>query len=226
MPTISDASILHRRQRMVAQQLRQHGIVDERLQAAMSRVPREEFVPPELRTAAYDDCPLPIGHDQTISQPYTVAFMCQALALTGTEKVLEIGTGSGYGAAVLAELCREVFTIERIEALADAARERLVRLGYGNVHVETGDGTMGLEANAPYDGIVVTACAQSLPDAYVQQLAPNGRIVIPLGNHRLSQTMYRFTRFPNRLQVENLGGFAFVPLIGKYGWHSSDSLPY
>jgi protein-L-isoaspartate(D-aspartate) O-methyltransferase len=210
------------RRRMVDEDLREHGISDPRVLAAMGEVPREEFVLPELRAAAYDDCPLPIGHDQTISQPFTVAFMAQALQLTGDEKVLEIGTGSGYGAAVLGKLSAQVYTIERISPLAQQARERLVRLGYGNVHVITGDGTLGLPDHAPFEGIVATAGAAALPYAYVQQLCDGGRIVIPLGSYRHSQTMYRFTRLPGELKVENLGGFAFVPLIGKFGWTATN----
>jgi protein-L-isoaspartate(D-aspartate) O-methyltransferase len=212
------------RRLMVEEQLREHGITDVRVLDAMGRVPREEFVPDTARDAAYEDGPLPIGYGQTISQPYTVAFMCQALQLDGTEKVLEIGAGSGYGAAVLSLLASSVHTIERVPELGEAARTRLLQLGYDNVRVVTGDGTLGLPAEAPFDGIVVTAGAESLPDAYVRQLRPGGRIVIPIGGYRYNQTMYRFTRRDQELQVENLGGFAFVPLIGRYGWHERDTL--
>ena len=207
---------------MVDEQLREHGISDERVLDAMRRVPREEFVPEELRDAAYEDGPLPIGFGQTISQPFTVAFMCQALQLEGTEKVLEIGAGSGYGAAVLSLLASSVFTVERVPGLVNSARARLTRTGYENVNVVAGDGTLGLPDEAPFDAIVVTAGAETLPDAYVRQLRAGGRIVIPLGRSRHSQTMYRFTRIDEQLQVENLGGFAFVPLIGRYGWHERD----
>jgi len=210
------------RRQMVDEQLRERGIVDYRVLRAMSEVPREAFVSLELRDAAYEDCPLPIGHGQTISQPLTVALMCQALQLRGDERVLEIGTGSGYGAAVLSHLAAEVFTIERIPPLADEARERLARLRYDNVRVLTGDGTCGLPEAAPFDGIIVTAGAESLPDCYVQQLRLQGRIVIPIGRDRYNQTMYRFTRGPNGVQSEDLGSFAFVPLIGKYGWSDSE----
>ncbi|MGE5190972.1 MAG: protein-L-isoaspartate(D-aspartate) O-methyltransferase [Deltaproteobacteria bacterium] len=210
------------RRRMVDEQLREHGISDPRLLDAMGKVPREEFVPEDLRYAAYEDGPLPIGFGQTISQPFTVAWMCQALQLVGTEKVLEIGAGSGYSAAILSLLAKSVFTVERIPGLADTARARLARLGYANVQVITADGTLGLPAEAPFDAIVVTAGAEALPDAYVRQLHTGGRIIIPIGGYRYDQTMYRFTRLPEELRVENLGGFAFVPLIGKYGWHEPD----
>lgn len=211
------------RRQMVDEQLREHGISDERVLEAMGRVPREEFVPADLRDAAYEDGPLPIGSGQTISQPFTVAIMCQALQLGGTEKVLEIGAGSGYSAAILSLLAKSVYTIERVPELAEGARARLTRLGYDNVRVRVGDGTLGLPDEAPFDAIVVTAGAESLPDAYVRQLCPGGRIVIPIGEYRYNQTMYRFTRLDEELRVENLGGFAFVPLIGRYGWHESDT---
>lgn len=207
---------------MVDEQLREHGISDERVLDAMRCVPREEFVPDELRGAAYEDGPLPIGFGQTISQPFTVAFMCQALQLKGTEKVLEIGAGSGYGAAVLSHLASSVFTVERVPGLVKSARARLDRTGYQNVKVVAADGTLGLPDEAPFDAIVVTAGAETLPDAYVRQLRAGGRIVIPLGRSRHSQTMYRFTRLDGQLRVEDLGGFAFVPLIGKFGWHERD----
>lgn len=217
-PTYSDL-----RRRMVDEQFRAHGISDPRVLEAMSHVPREAFVPPDLRSAAYDDCPLPIGCDQTISQPFTVAFMTQALQLLGSEKVLEIGAGSGYGAAVLGILAAEVYTIERIPELADQARERLAQLGYENVVVITGDGTLGFPDQSPFDAIVVTAGAEALPQAYVDQLAIGGRIVVPIGGYRDSQIMYRFTRLPGELKVEHLGRFTFVPLIGKFGWCDSEA---
>jgi protein-L-isoaspartate(D-aspartate) O-methyltransferase len=210
---------------MVEDQLRGHGILDERVLRAMSQVPREEFVPPGLQSAAYDDCPLPIGFDQTISQPFTVAYMCEALQLCCNERILEIGAGSGYGAAVLSLLGNRVFTIERIPELAEQACERLARLGYHKVCVVTGDGTVGLPEEAPFDAVVVTAGAEALPDAYVEQLSPGGRIVIPIGRHRHSQTMYRFTRHRGELRVESLGGFTFVPLIGRYGWNGTGREP-
>ena len=207
------------RRRMVEEQLRGRGIRDERVLHAMQIVPREEFVDEYLKYRAYDDGPLPIGCGQTISQPLTVAFMCQALELVGTERVLEVGTGSGYAAAVLSLLAREVYTIERIPELAERARQRLERLGYHNVYPSTGDGTLGLRQYAPYHGIVVTAGAESLPHPYLEQLALGGRIVIPIGGYPYGQTMYRYTKRPEGVEVEDLGGFAFVPLIGQYGWN-------
>jgi protein-L-isoaspartate(D-aspartate) O-methyltransferase len=176
------------------------------------------FVPPQHAEAAYADGPLTIGQGQTISQPFTVAFMAEALLLKGDENVLEIGTGSGYGAAVLSRLARTVHTIERHADLAQTAREHLQRAGYDNVEVHVGDGTLGLPEFAPFDGIVVTAGADSLPPAYMLQLAEGGRIVIPIGPERTAQMMCRFTRRGEHFPCEKLGYFAFVPLIGQYGW--------
>ncbi len=216
VPAVTDFADLRRR--MVEYQLRRRDITDGNVLNAMQVVPREEFVPADLRDQAYADRPLPIGHGQTISQPYTVAYMCEALQLRGDERVLEIGTGSGYGAAVLAELSMMVFTIERIPELATEARARVQRLGYENVHIFTGDGTLGLPEHAPFDAIVVTAGGDELPETYGQQIAEGGRIVIPLGHERGSQRMVRFTRRGSRLVSEDLGGFNFVPLVGQYGW--------
>lgn len=209
------------RQRMVQHQLRSRGIADERVFQAMGAVPREEFVSESERGTAYEDCPLPIGFGQTISQPYTVAFQCESLLLQGNERVLEIGTGSGYAAAVLSLLAKAVYTVERIPGLATQAQATVNRLGYSNVQVFVGDGTLGLPAHAPFDGIIVTAGGVELPKPFVEQLAMGGRIVIPLGDYRDEQYMYRFTKTPEGLQAENLGGFAFVPLVGRYGWDDS-----
>jgi protein-L-isoaspartate(D-aspartate) O-methyltransferase len=206
------------RQRMVERQLRRRGISDERVLQAMLSIPREQFVAESLRDYAYDDCPLPIGFNQTISQPFTVAFQCEALELKGTERVLEIGTGSGYAAAVLSRLAKEVFTVERIPGLAAEAKELLRGLGYPNAHVFAANGTLGLPEYAPFDRIVVTAAGSSLPKPYLSQLVTGGRIVIPIGESPYGQSMYRFTKLADELRVENLGGFAFVPLIGRYGW--------
>lgn len=205
-----------RRRQMVEDQLRPRGIRDERVLAAMSCVPREAFVGKDWIHDAYDDCALPIAGGQTISQPYTVAYMCEAAAISPSDRVLEIGTGSGYCAAVLSHLAREVYTVERLPKLAAEARRRLSDLGYGNVHVATANGSLGLPANSPYDAILVTAAAVSLPQALVEQLAPGGRIVIPIGDYDSGQTMYRFTRRESELTAEDLGAFAFVPLIGAY----------
>lgn len=200
------------RQRMIETQLIARGICDRRVLDAMSQVPREIFVPPELRPIAYEDEPLPIGEGQTISQPYTVAFMLQELKLHGGEKVLDVGTGSGYAAAVLSRMVLEVHTIERIAPLSEHAQRRLAALGYDNVTFHIGDGTLGCAAFAPFDAIVVAAAANRLPDAYGEQLARGGRIVIPLGDP-LGQSLYRLTRCDGKLIRENLGRFAFVPLI-------------
>lgn len=180
----------------------------------MGMVPRERFVPHAEQASAYEDHPLPIGFEQTISQPYTVAFMCQALQLRGDEKVLEIGTGSGYGAAVLAELAAEVHTVERIPELAESARRRLEDLGIVNVYVHLGDGTEGLPNDSPFDAIVVTAGGNVLPKPYLSQLCPGGRILIPLGRQGGSQTMWRFTLRGQSVTQEDLGRFSFVPLRG------------
>jgi protein-L-isoaspartate(D-aspartate) O-methyltransferase len=201
------------RHNMVVHQLERRGIHDPRVLEAMEWVPREEFVPPELLDLAYDDRALPIGLDQTISQPYTVAFMCQEARVTAGDKVLEIGTGSGYGAAVLSLLARELHTIERIEELFQAARERLARLSYDNVRVYLDDGTRGLAQEAPFNAIICTAGAEVLPDAYQQQLADGGRLVIPIGPPA-HQQMIRLIRRGDKWDRDNLGSFGFVPLVG------------
>lgn len=206
------------RRRMVERDLAQRGIVDRRVLAAMNTVPREEFVPPGLRQSAYDDSPLPIGRGQTISQPFTVAFMAQSLALAGAEHVLEIGTGSGYGAAVLSQLAQSVVTVERHADLAATAAERLSRLGYQNVEVIVGDGSLGAPQRAPFEAIVVTAGAGSLPRALAEQLSDGGRCVIPIGPTRHEQRLLKYTRRGPELTVDDLGAFAFVPLIGAEGW--------
>ena len=208
---------------MVRDHLAARGIRDRRVLAAMSAVPREEFVPLEIRSEAYTDRALPIECGQTISQPYTVAYMCQALKLRGSERVLEVGTGSGYGAAVLSRLAAEVVTVERIPELASTAAERLAQLGYDNVQVHTADGTLGWPLSGPYDAIVVTAAAAALPPAYLEQLKPDGRIVMPIGSLFNGQTMCRLTRRGDDSVVEKLGPFAFVPLIGEQGWTSAEA---
>jgi protein-L-isoaspartate(D-aspartate) O-methyltransferase len=208
------------RNQMVQGQLRGRGIKDERVLRAMAEVPREEFVERPLRDAAYADGALPIDCGQTISQPFTVAFMCEAARISDDDKVLEIGTGSGYGAAVLSRLCREVHTVERIGQLGKQAAERIERLGYTNVHIHNANGTLGLPQEAPFDAIIVTAGAAAIPRPYVDQLRLDGRIIIPLGNVPTCQNLYRITLRSEDLQMENLGGFAFVPLIGEHGWRS------
>lgn len=192
-------------------------VEDKRVIEAMRAVPREEFVPDELRSVAYENHPLAIGHGQTISQPLMVALMTQALLLTGAEKVLEIGTGSGYQAAVLARLAGRVITVERVAALADQAASRLQRLGYANVEVHAVDEAMGWPADAPYDAIVVTAASPEVPYELLDQLATGGRIVIPVGSRDL-QELVRIVKTPNGAQRHNLGSCRFVPLLGKSGW--------
>lgn len=202
------------RHNMVVHQLERRGIHDPRVLEAMEWVPREEFVPPDLLDLAYDDRALPIGFEQTISQPYTVAFMCQEARVTASDTVLEIGTGSAYGAAVLSLLAREVHTVERVEELFLAARDRLARLGYDNVRVYLDDGTRGLPQEAPFNAIVCTAGAEVLPDAYQEQLADGGRLVIPIGPPA-HQQMTRLTRRGDNWDRDNLGSFGFVPLVGN-----------
>ena len=202
------------RERMVREQVLARGVSDERVLAAMRAVPREAFVEAEFVRFAYEDSPLSIGAGQTISQPYMVAFMLEALELSGDERVLEIGTGSGYAAAVLSRLVREVVTIERIPALADRASERLARLGYDNVAVHCGDGTLGWPEGAPFDAIVVTAAAKGLvPEAYREQLAFGGRLVIPVEVAPGRQVLWRETRIQDGFMREDLCPVRFVPLI-------------
>ena len=192
-------------------------IKDERVLAAMARVPRECFVPPEEQHFAYEDRPLPIGFDQTISQPFIIALMTEALGLTGSEKVLEVGTGSGYQAAILAELARLVVTTERLSALAKVAKGVLDSLGYSNIEVHLAEETLGWRAGAPYDAIMVTAAAPRVPDDLLAQLAINGQMVIPVGS-RYVQELYKITRHKTKNTVQNLGGCRFVALIGKGAW--------
>ncbi len=192
-------------------------IKDERVLAAMARVPRELFVPPEERNLAYEDRPLPIGLDQTISQPLIVAIMTEALELTGREKVLEIGTGSGYQAAILAELARLVITVERLPALAEAAKRVLDSLGYTNIKVYQAQETLGWPEEAPYDAIIATAAAPKVPPDLLAQLAIGGRMVIPVGS-RYMQELYKITRRRKKNSIQNLGGCRFVSLIGKGAW--------
>jgi protein-L-isoaspartate(D-aspartate) O-methyltransferase len=207
------------REEMVSRQLAARGISDPRLLDAFRRVPREAFVGGDLADFAYRDMPLPIADGQTISQPFIVAVTIDALKLRGDERVLEIGTGSGYAAAVLSLLAREVFTVERHERLAATARDRLARLGHSNVHVLCADGTLGWPEHAPYDAIAVAAGGPSVPRALVEQLAPGGRLVIPIGPDESSQILVRLTRSATgKLNVEELMDVRFVPLIGAQGW--------
>ncbi len=202
---------------MVERQLRRRGITDSRVLAAMTRVPRHRFVPPERQWEAYADYPLPIGAGQTISQPYIVALMTAALELTGTEKILEIGTGSGYQTAILAELAREVRTIERITALSLAAQDRLRTWGYANVRFFIGDGTVGLPDEAPFDRIIATGGFPRLPALLLAQLADSGIFVAPVGG-RTFQHLLQVRKHGDTFTQADLGGCRFVPLTGKEGW--------
>ncbi len=192
-------------------------IKDKRILAAMARIPRERFVPPEEQQLAYEDMPLPIGLDQTISQPFIIALMTQALELAGDEKVLEVGTGSGYQAAILAELSRLVITTERLPALAEAARRVLDSLDYKNVVVHLAEETLGWQREAPYNAIMVTASAPRVPADLLAQLAIGGRLVIPVGTPFV-QELCKITKHRRKNIVQNLGGCRFVPLIGKAAW--------
>jgi protein-L-isoaspartate(D-aspartate) O-methyltransferase len=205
------------RARMVEEQIRARGVREERVLEAMRRVPRHLFVTETLRERAYDDTPLPIGERQTISQPYIVALMAEALELDGGERVLEVGTGSGYEAAVLSQVCGELYSVERIPALAQRAVELLATLGYHNVHVRVGDGSLGWPQAAPFLGIVVSAAAPRIPRPLVEQLAVGGRLVLPLGEEE-SQTLVRLQRTGEGLREECMGECRFVKLIGTYGW--------
>ena len=194
-----------------------HEIVDKRVVEAMKRVPREAFVPPEHYRAAYDDRPLSIGFGQTISQPFIVALMIQALELKADEKVLELGTGSGYEAAILAELAKRVVTVECIPELAESAKQVLDKLGYSNIEIHLAGKTLGWSQEAPYDAIIVSAGAPSIPKVLLKQLAWKGRLVIPVGS-RWQQDLLKVTKHREENRIENLGGCFFVPLIGEGAW--------
>lgn len=207
------------RHEMVRRQIAARGVRDWRVLEAMRTVPREVFVPENLAEFAYDDTPLPIGEDQTISQPYVVALMVEALELQPGDKVLEIGAGSGYAAAVLSRITREVYAMERHESLVRYAWARMERLGYRNVHIVQGDGTLGWPEHAPYDATAVAAGGPEVPQALLDQLAVGGRLVIPIGPDLRTQSLVRVRRREDGRYVrENLGGVRFVPLIGAQGW--------
>lgn len=192
-------------------------IKDKRVLEAMARIPREQFIPPAARHLAYENRPLPIGFDQTISQPLIIAMMTEALELTGDEKVLEVGTGSGYQTAVLAELARLVITTERLSPLAEAAKEILDRLGYTNVEVHLAEATLGWQKQAPYDAIIVTAGAPRVPPDLLAQLAVGGRLIIPVGSRYL-QELRKVTKHKKKDVIQDLGGCRFVSLISKDAW--------
>lgn len=212
----SDAAVL--RNMMVEEQLVPRGIFDERVLGAFRKVPRHAFIPDKSLENAYGDFPLPIGEGQTISQPYMVALMTQYLDLKGDEKVIEIGTGSGYQTSILAELAKEVYSVERFDVLAKRAQSVLTSLGYGNIKIKAGDGTEGWDEFAPYNAILVTAGAPSVPQPLVDQLAEGGRLVIPVGGG-FSQTLTLVRRQDNKVTQEDICGCVFVPLVGRYGWN-------
>jgi len=205
------------RQMMVARQLEPRGITNRRVLEAFLYVPRDEFVPGVDLTESYGDHPIPIGEGQTISQPYMVAVMTQCLGLTGEEKVLEIGTGSGYQAAILSRLAGTVYSVERIESIARRTDELLRRKNYDNINIKVGDGTLGWPEYGPYDGIIVTAGSPGIPSPLVEQLAEGGRLVIPAGSG-YSQRLLVLTRRGDEIIQRDEGGCVFVPLIGEYGW--------
>jgi protein-L-isoaspartate(D-aspartate) O-methyltransferase len=209
----TDEAFAEERERMVAGQIEARGVRDPRVLDALRAIPRHEFVPTGQRMHAYEDRPLPIGEGQTISQPYIVAVMTELLELDGSEKVLEIGTGSGYQAAVLAKLAREVWSIEIVPELARRAEEDLRRLGYANVHVRSGDGYRGWPEHAPFDAIIVTAAPGHVPEPLVEQLAVGGQLVLPVGD--LSQDLVRVVRGEQGVEQERLLGVRFVPMTGE-----------
>lgn len=216
-----DAACAGERARMVERQIAARGVRDPRVLRAMAAVPRERFVPRPIRRSAYADSPLPIGEGQTISQPYIVALMAEAVQPAPGDRTLEIGTGSGYGAAVLASIVAEVYTVERLRGLAASARRNLASAGFHNVHVKVGDGTLGWREHAPYDAIVVTAGGPRVPEALLAQLAIGGRLVMPVGCEERSQRLIRIVRTEAGDESEDMGAVAFVPLIGAEGWNGA-----
>jgi len=214
-----DDFFTEKRKQMVEQQIRRRGIRDPAIVAALREVPRERFVSDEYTASAYDDTALPIPAGQTISQPYVVALMIQALQISADDRVLEVGSGSGYAAAVLSRIVSEVYAVERHEELVAYAQKRLVALGYENVHVRHANGTMGWPEHAPYNGILVSASGPRVPQPLQEQMAIGGRLVMPIGQARGMQTLVRLTRTgEDQFQRKDLGGVRFVPLIGKQGW--------
>ncbi len=213
------------RESMVSTQLIPRGIKDERVLDVMRKVPRHLFIEEPMQHRAYDDMALSIGEGQTISQPYMVAVMTELLELKGREKVLEIGTGSGYQAAILAELAGEVYTVERVGALASRAEERFHSLGYNNIRVKIGDGTLGWPENSPFDRMIITAGTPKIPEPLIGQLSKEGIIVAPVGD-RFSQQLLKIRKSKENILEEFHTPCVFVPLIGKYGWHGEDTADY
>lgn len=207
------------RERMVAQQIQARGINDPRVLTAMRNVPRHLFVDEALWDQAYSDFPLPIGSSQTISQPYIVALMSESLGLKGTEKVLEVGTGSGYQTAILAELAQAVYSVERVSALLPRARKVLSSLGYTNISLKLDDGTWGWQDEAPFDAIIVTAGSPSVPQPLIDQLKDPGIMIIPVGDE-YSQSLIKITKSGNKINQEDMGGVRFVKLLGDHGWQA------
>lgn len=212
-------SFKDKRECLIEKEIVPSGIKDQRVIDALLVVPREKFVSEEYASEAYLNKPLPIGFDQTISQPSLVAKMTEELELTGNEKVLEVGTGSGYQSAILSLLAKEVYTIEIVPQLAKKAKETLKRLGYNNVHVLSGDGTLGLPLHAPYDAIIVTAAAPNIPQPLVEQLAEGGKIVVPIGNLWFDQDLMTAIKKHGKLEIHKIYDVVFVPLKGKYGYN-------
>lgn len=213
---------LTERESMVSKQIKRRGITNPRLLDVFVEIPRHYFIPQELHSMAYDDCPLPIGSGQTISQPYIVALMTSLLTLEGNENVLEIGTGSGYQAAILSRLAQTVHTVERHAELAKKAKKVLQSLQCHNVHVHVADGSLGWQEAAPFHAILVTAAAPQPPQPLFEQLEEGGRLVLPVGEHYPSQDLQRWTRIGDRFEKESLIPVAFVPLRGKYGWGENE----
>jgi protein-L-isoaspartate(D-aspartate) O-methyltransferase len=213
--TVSSAEFAAERQNMVEQQLKPRGIRDDRVLAAMARVPREEFVAQNVRGQSYADSALPIGHDQTISQPYIVAFMTEQLHPKPTDRVLEVDTGSGYQAAILAELAKDVYTIDIVEPLAKEASARLARLGYNNAHVKVGDGYQGWSEVAPFDAIIVTCAPDKIPQPLTQQLKDGGRMIVPVGTTMMDQQLYLLEKKNGELAQTAILPVRFVPMVGE-----------
>lgn len=210
------------RKKMVEEQLIPRGIKDKKVLEAFQKVPRHNFVPKRYLDSAYGDFPLSIGEGQTISQPYMVALMTECLGLSGEETILEIGAGSGYQAAILAELASRVYTVERVVSLAEGARTCLKNLNYKNIQIEIGDGTRGWPEFAPYEGIVVTAAAPDIPKPLIEQLRIKGKLVIPIGGS-FNQMLTVITKHKDGIETKQICGCVFVPLLGKYGWKEKDA---